>query len=176
MLSLQGKPGSWAPEPSQARRTTGSLQTPRASPREVPAGREPGLTHREDGPLLRPLVVVLEETVAVRGRGGVVVIFFLGRDATGRRAAGKGKGARYCGKPRDNGAPASSVISFWKGSDREASTRPLCHIRRRRHTWTSGPRPRHTSWCRRSPGLSQVKVGHTGKGGGCRRPVSLGGG
>lgn len=38
------------------------------------------------------------------------------------------------------------------------STRPLCHIRRCRHTRTSGPRPRHRSWCRCSAGLSQVKV------------------
>lgn len=48
----------------------------------------PRLTHREDGPLLRPLVAVLEEAVAVGGRGGVLIVLLLGGGGAGRR---KGK-------------------------------------------------------------------------------------
>lgn len=49
----------------------------------------PRLTHREDGPLLRWLVAVLEEAVTVGGRGGVPVILLLGRGGTGRRKGNK---------------------------------------------------------------------------------------
>lgn len=53
----------------------------------------PRLTHRQDGPLLRPLVAVLGENVAVGGRGGVVVFLLLGGGGMRRvRKTGKERG------------------------------------------------------------------------------------
>ena len=84
----------------------------------------PRLTHRQDGPLLRPLVAVLGENVAVGGRGGGGVIFLILGGGGMRRVRKTGK---KWGHPRESLLALSSLPR--RHLSRELSTLPGCPIR-----------------------------------------------